>query len=268
MASGVLEFTNGGKGVVSLKATWNSTAHSSSNSSTVNVTLTIKASASGNCLQGSHLTINGIRKNFNQYLNYPHGGPTITLCSNSIEVPHNSDGSKSIDISAALVWNGYLWNGSGVNVSTLSGSGTITLDTINSKPPNPTSIYVTGLFENGDSQTITINGNGPKTGYNIYYRYWNKTNNEYSQWYYKGHTGDNSYTINHDNITWDCIQYSVTTVNHGIESNGIESDWYWHYGIKINNNGMVRGKIKVWNGSNWVHGYIRIWNGSNWVLSN
>jgi hypothetical protein len=268
MASGVLEFTNGGKGVVSLKATWHSTPNPSRNSSTVDVTLTIKASASGNCLQGSHLTINGVRKNFNQYLNHPHGGPTITLCANTIEVPHNGDGTKSIDISAALVWNGYLWNGSGVNVSTISGSGTVTLDRINTKPPNPSSISVSGLFENGSSQTININGSGPKTGYNIFYRFWNKINNQYSSWNYHGFTDGNSYTIHHNGITWDCIQYAVATVNHGIESDRIETAWYWHYGVRVNNNGMVRGRIKVWNGSSWVDGYIRIWNGSSWVLAN
>ena len=63
-SSGVLNFSNGGGGVVSLIVEWSSTPNTSSNSSTVSATMSLTANANGKALGGSHLTINGNRKEY------------------------------------------------------------------------------------------------------------------------------------------------------------------------------------------------------------
>lgn len=151
-ASGTLTFGDGGKGVVSLKVSWSATANESSNSSTVSATMTIVANARGTCLGGSNIVINGSEKSYSGKVLSTSGSSAIThtLVSHSATVPHNSDGTKTITISGKLVWNGYMWNGSSVTFNTLSGSQSVTLDTITvGTAPTNARIYIdrTGVVE-------------------------------------------------------------------------------------------------------------------------
>lgn len=127
---------------ISVVCNWSSTGNSASNSSSVSANLKIDCNMRGSCLSGSHLTINGNRKNYTTTINNASGSGvnTNTLCSHSVSgITHNADGSKSITISFAWVWNGYVWhtNYSG-NISTVSSSSTVTLDQLAKHPTAPT----------------------------------------------------------------------------------------------------------------------------------
>lgn len=266
-ASGTLTFSNGGGGVVSLVCTWSASANQSTNSSAVTATLRLTASAKGNCLSGSHLTINGNQKTYGQYIN-SHSVTTFTLCTHTVNVPHNSDGTKTITISGALRWDGYMWNNSGVNVSTLSGSGNVTLDKIATVPNPPRNQSISGRFEKYQSTTITFSGpaSGPVTGYKIWYRIWYKDTNSYSNWVHHGNNTSGRYSISHTNIGGDAIQMGVSSVNGSYESSRVDTGWIYHQGVKVHNGSdFAYGQLKVWNGSSWVQGYARVWNGSSWV---
>lgn len=261
-------FTLASKGAIAITCNWSSSANSGNNTSTVNATLTVYASASGNCLGGSHLTIGSSRKDYNTRLNQSGSAATLTLTSHSATIGHNADGTGSVTISGALVWNGYMWHPSGgQNFNTLSGSGTVTLDTIVTTPNVPPSATISGIYAKNNHTTISFGGStGAVTGYKIYYREWNKITDSYSSWIHHGNNTSGSYSIGHGHVNGDAFQMGVSAVNGAYESAIRETGWIYHQGLSVNNGGYRNGTIRVWNGNSWVQGYVRVWNGSSWVI--
>lgn len=202
-ASGTLTFSDGGKGVVALTVNWSAIPYTSSNSSVVSATMTIYANAIGSALGGSHLTINGNSKAYNTYISQSgNESVTHTLVSHSVEVPHNSDGTKTITISGKLVWNGYMWNGSSVTFNSISGSANITLDKIIARTPpmNPRlSIDRTGIVEGRVNVTAGYDCSHPYG--TVYYNY--------------GRSTDGTNWIESGWITSSSAGYTITDIQRG-----------------------------------------------------
>lgn len=268
-ASGTLTFSNGGGGVVNLSVTWSSTGNVSTNTSTVSATMKLYASAQGSCLSGSYLSINGNSKAYTTYLNSPSSATTFTLVSHSVSVPHNSDGTKTITIAGALVWNGYMWNGSGVTVNTLSGSSSVTLDKLLSPPSAPTWCSASGRYEAGEKVSVSWGGaTGTISSYNVQYRQWDSVTG-YTSWSSAG-TGITGTSMQHQIVSVGenrrYLQYRVQAVNSaGTSAWSNASGNVMHYGVKVYSSGFKWATVKVWNGSSWTHGIVKIWNGSSWV---
>ena len=230
-SSGVLNFSNGGGGVVSLRVEWSSTPNTSSNSSTVSATMSLTANARGNALGGSHLTINGNRKEYSTHIS-TSGNSAVkhTLTSHTVNVPHNPDGTKTITISGALVWDGYMWNGSSVRVSTLSGSGNATLDTIDvgTAPTNANiSLNKTGIVE-GDVIATGSCYIASSAG-TVYYKFAYSTDNG-SSWTESNWQSNNSITYNITNIS----RGSTFQIRCKAKNNKGESGWSSSQSVKAN----------------------------------
>ena len=230
-SSGVLNFSNGGGGVVSLRVEWSSTPNASNNSSTVSATMSLTANANGDALSGSHLTINGNRKEYSTHVS-TSGNSAVRhiLTSHTVNVPHNSDGTKTITISGALVWNGYMWNGSSVNVSTLSGSGNATLDTIDvgTAPTNASiSLNKTGIVE-GDVIATGSCYVASSAG-TVYYKFAYSTNNG-SSWTESSWQSNNSITYNITNIS----RGSTFQIRCKAKNDKGESGWSSSQSVKAN----------------------------------
>lgn len=125
MASGSFNLTRTGStsSYITFKCTWSSTPNQSANTSTVTVTVTASKSASstantfGN--QSTTVTVGSASQtNSGSFTLAP--SKTITLFTKSYTVAHNSDGTKSVNISVDV----------GGNVIYATGSQTVTLDTI------------------------------------------------------------------------------------------------------------------------------------------
>ena len=128
MASGSFEkvFHNSYKLIVN----WTSTATQSSNSSVVKavVKLYCPYSLSISARSGNTVVINGTSYSYNTSAISTSGGTTHTLATiNSSAISHNSDGTKSITITANFNLNATL---SGTYYGTQTASSTVTLDTI------------------------------------------------------------------------------------------------------------------------------------------
>lgn len=274
-ASGNLVFSDGGSGKISMNCSWTAVQNPANNSSTVTATLTIKASLQGNCLSGSHLTIDGNKKTFNQYLNHPSGTPTITLCTHTVTLYHDANGYKSFNISASFVWNGYAWVSSsvgGVNFNTLSGSNTVSLDRILIVPnkPNINSI-MEGYYESGMSNTVywSMPSYDNIESYEVEYQTWNHVNGSYSPWYVIAYLNDKTatrFTIGHEHSIETGIRCRVRAKNGNLYSEySNPTEWNYHSGIRIyDGHNWHYGKVKVWNGSSWSQGYVSVLQDSRW----
>lgn len=270
-ASGTLTFSTGGGGIVNLTVTWSSSGNVSTNTSTVSATMKLYASAQGTCMSGSYISINGNSKAYSTYLDSPSSATTFTLVSHSVSVPHNSDGTKTITIAGALVWNGYMWNGSGVTVNTLSGSSNVTLDKLLSPPSAPTWCSASGRYEEGEQVSVSWGGaSGTISSYNVQYRQWD-TVTGWTSWSTAG-TGVTGTSMQHQIVTVGenrrYLQYRAQAVNSAGSSGwSSESGNVPHYGVKVYSSGFRWSTVKVWNGSSWVDGIVKIWNGSSWTAA-
>lgn len=270
-ASGTLTFSNGGGGVVNLAVRWSSVGNVSNKTSTVSATMTLYAAAEGYCREGSYLSINGNSKSYGQYLSSPDSPTTFTLVSHSVSVPHNSDGTKTITIAGALAWHGYMWNGKGVTVNTLSGSSNVTLDKLLSPPSAPTWCKASGRYEAGEKVSVSWGGaSGTISSYNVQYRQWDLVTG-WTSWSNAG-TGITGTSMQHQIVSVGnnrkYLQYRAQAVNSAGGSGwSSESENVPHYGVKVNASGFRWATVKVWNGSSWVDGIVKIWNGSSWVAA-
>lgn len=118
-----------------LELEWDSTANDSNNTSTVNVEVWLCSTTYGSinytATKSGNTTVNGSSSNFSSTtdVNIGEGGGRVRVYTRSgVSVTHNSDGSKSITISA---WFEPDVNISGSNTGRWSVSGTAKLDTIN-----------------------------------------------------------------------------------------------------------------------------------------
>lgn len=125
MASGSFALTRTGStsSYITFKCSWSSKVNQSANTSTVTVTVTAsKSSSSTASTYGSQTTTvkvgSASQSNTASFTLAP--SKTITLFSKSFTVAHNSDGTKSVNISVNV----------GGNIIYANGSATITLDKI------------------------------------------------------------------------------------------------------------------------------------------
>lgn len=177
-------------GVLTVTETATSTAN---NTSTLSIKLVLKrpSSISSSATKSASCTINGTKYTWSGSIG---GSGDKTLISKTQTVTHNSDGSKSISISASIALN-ITWGG--VSLGTISNSGTMTLtkipryatvsQSLSAKTETTATIkwtsdatvdYIWWSSNNGSSWTginvtdgtsgeYTISGLSPNTAYNI-----------------------------------------------------------------------------------------------------
>lgn len=110
-------------GVLTVTETATNTAN---NTSTVSVALVLKrpSAISSSATKTASVTVNGTTWNWSGSID---GSGDKTLISKTLTVPHNTDGSKTINLAASIALN-ISW--SGVSLGTISGSGTLALTKI------------------------------------------------------------------------------------------------------------------------------------------
>lgn len=110
-------------GVLTVTETATNTAN---NTSTLSIKLVLKrpSAISSSATKTASCTVNGTTYNWSGSIG---GSGDKTLISKTLTVTHNSDGSKSINLSASIALN-ITW--SGVSLGTISGSGSMTLTKI------------------------------------------------------------------------------------------------------------------------------------------
>lgn len=150
MASGYFTGTTGNK-YITARITWSSTPDTVNNRSTVTATLAYaKSSSSTGSTYGTgefSITINGSAKSFSSAITLNPNDTWVTVGSHSVVVPHNSDGSKSIGISATGGIPGLTFNSTNC-------SATVILDKI-PRATIPTFGATTQTI--GSSMTILLN---------------------------------------------------------------------------------------------------------------
>ena len=137
---------------LNLYVTWSSTTNVSSNTSVVTANVYMRSyTISGKALTNSYITINGNKKSFaGTSLNKTSNSLTDTLLTtHSVTVSHNTDGSKSIVITANLEFNGTV---SGKYLSNITASKTVNLDTI----PRASSFTIPSTVNTGSNLNVTI----------------------------------------------------------------------------------------------------------------
>lgn len=118
---------------------------------------------------------NGLDYNYEEFPNNPYGVVTKNLMKTltTMNVPHNSDGTKTLPLSFTLTWNGVVWNGSKtVTINTISGNASVALDRIiKPNPTTPTNIqpssgnYSSGVTLSWNSSSIS---SGSISRYDVY----------------------------------------------------------------------------------------------------
>lgn len=239
---------------------WSSTANTSANSSNVSATLYLSGNVQGNALSGSFFNLNGTQKTVSGwYDNWGTGNP-LNLGTINITVGHNNDGSKSIPVSGKFVYNG--------SFTYVDLSATITLDKINRLPGNPSNINISGLYEDGETQTLTWSAATNATNYGIYHSVWQLPNGGWSQWYGPEIVSGTSKTFGHGEIGKSkrgAIKYGVQANAPGGSSGIFESAVTEHYGIRVwSGNSWKWAQLRVWNGSAWIKSIPQVWNSSGW----
>ena len=135
-----------------LKTEWSATQNISGNYSTVTCTHKLILASAYSLYIGSRSNsciVGGVSKTFSSAAISTGGGTTITLGTTVHQINHNSDGTASVSINTTFNVKATI---SGSSVTSVSASGTITLNTI----PRTSSVTCNS-FNIGDSTTITIN---------------------------------------------------------------------------------------------------------------
>lgn len=137
---------------LNLYVTWSSTTDVGANTSVVTANVYMRSyTISGKALTNSYITINGNTKKFNGIsLNKTSNSLTNTLLTtHSVTVSHDTDGSKSIAITANLEFNGTV---SGKYLSNITASKTVSLDTI----PRASSFTIPSTVNTGSNLNVNI----------------------------------------------------------------------------------------------------------------
>lgn len=150
MASGYFTGTTGNR-YIQARIVWSSTPNTANNRSSVTATLSYaKSSSSTGATYGTgsfSITINGSTKSFNVPITLNPNDTWVTIGSHTVTVDHNSDGSKSVQISAA----GGI---SGLTFSSTNCSATVILDKI---PRATTPTFGATAQTIGSNMTILLN---------------------------------------------------------------------------------------------------------------
>lgn len=218
--------------------------------STFTASLYLVGDLTGIANSGSHFTVAGDRYNITgNFDNWGTGKPL------HLKTFTKTISGGSVAMSGAFIYNGGSWTAAYV-------SGTATLTTI---PPAPTNAKISGFFDKGATTTFSWNVVLEATSYEIWYRFWYKRTNTYTDWKLKHTTTASLWNVTHAEATPDAMQLGVKAKNSAGVSSMTTSGWQYRQGVRVNSGGFKRGYIKVWNGSSWVQGYIYVWNGSSWV---
>ena len=135
-----------------LYVVWSSTTNVAANTSSVTAVVYLRSyTMRFTALANSYITINGNQLKFNgKVINKSSSSLTDTeLVRHTVTVAHNSDGKKSITITANLDFNGTV---SGTYIDDITASKTVTLDTI----PRASGLSVPSSVNTGSNLTATI----------------------------------------------------------------------------------------------------------------
>lgn len=135
-----------------LYVVWSSTTNVAANTSSVTAVVYLRSyTMRFTALANSYISINGNQLKFNgKAINKSSSSLTDTeLARHTVTVAHNSDGTKSITITANLDFNGTV---SGKYIDDITASKSITLDTI----PRASGLSVATSVNTGSSLTATI----------------------------------------------------------------------------------------------------------------
>lgn len=135
-----------------LYVVWSSTTNVAANTSSVTAVVYLRSyTMRFTALANSYITINGNQLKFNgKVINKSSSSLTDTeLVRHTVTVSHNSDGKKSITITANLDFNGTV---SGTYIDDITASKTVTLDTI----PRASGLSVPSSVNTGSNLTATI----------------------------------------------------------------------------------------------------------------
>jgi hypothetical protein len=135
-----------------LYVVWSSTTNVAANTSSVTAVVYLRSyTMRFTALTNSYITINGNQLKFNgKVINKSSSSLTDTeLARHTVNVAHNSDGKKSIVITANLDFNGTV---SGTYIDDITASKTVTLDTI----PRASGLSVPTSVNTGSNLTATI----------------------------------------------------------------------------------------------------------------
>jgi hypothetical protein len=135
-----------------LYVVWSSTTNVATNTSSVTAVVYLRSyTMRFTALTNSYITINGNQLKFNgKVVNKSSSSLTDTeLARHTVAVTHNSDGKKSITITANLDFNGTV---SGTYIDDITASKTVTLDTI----PRASGLSVPTSVNTGSNLTATI----------------------------------------------------------------------------------------------------------------
>ena len=135
-----------------LYVVWSSTTNVAANTSSVTAVVYLRSyTMRFTALTNSYITINGNQLKFNgKVINKSSSSLTDTeLARHTVNVTHNSDGKKSIVITANLDFNGTV---SGTYIDDITASKTVTLDTI----PRASGLSVPASVNTGSNLTATI----------------------------------------------------------------------------------------------------------------
>ncbi len=135
-----------------LYVVWSSTTNVAANTSSVTAVVYLRSyTMRFTALANSYITINGNQLKFNgKVVNKSSSSLTDTeLARHTVNVAHNSDGKKSIVITANLDFNGTV---SGTYIDDITASKTVTLDTI----PRASGLSVPTSVNTGSNLTATI----------------------------------------------------------------------------------------------------------------
>lgn len=135
-----------------LYVVWSSTTNATANTSSVTAVVYLRSyTMRFTALSNSYISINGNQLKFNgKVINKSSSSLTDTeLARHTVTVAHNTDGTKSITITANLDFNGTV---SGTSIDDFTASKTVTLDTI----PRASGLSVASSINTGSTLTATI----------------------------------------------------------------------------------------------------------------
>lgn len=134
-----------------MTTSWSATQNIANNTSTITAITTVRPEGAivTNASKNGSITIAGNRKNFTFVLGSLGAGATKEVGRHTVTVSHASNGTGSAAISSTLDIN---IEYSGLNLGSLSTSGTATLDTI----PRTSSFTIPSSFNVGSAFTVTI----------------------------------------------------------------------------------------------------------------
>jgi len=261
---------------VRLGIQWSSTPNQATNSSSVTISVIMESSSvsTWGLVKNGTTTINGSTQNFSKSVPDRNDDSQIwqnVLVTRTATVPHNSDGSRSVDLAATFAIE---ITYTGVWIGTMSVGKTVTLDQIQTIPNKPSNVSVSGLFNKGEEMRVTFTGASGATGYKVYARYYNHSTGTWNaNWSYQSTVVSNRYDfpVNSAAGAYDGIQFAVSSLNGSYESD-LQAEEGW--------DATYRSGCHVWNGSSWVtsnvpqpynsgwkNGIMKYYNGTSWVAT-